>query len=135
MRFPLSFFDIMPHLMMHMVENYSELAKRNTLHHHMGMTGYATKRPKWWKEEREAVEARQENPLEGVDERGHDFLYARQPKMLKEGRTKYNEPQTKEVEKALLAIKVAKEHGEFQPRRDHNELTEALGNREHRGDI
>jgi hypothetical protein len=63
MRFPLSFFDIMPHLMMHMVENYSKLPKRNTLHHHMGMTGYAAKRPKWRQEEREAAEARQENPL------------------------------------------------------------------------
>jgi hypothetical protein len=55
--------------------------------------------------------------------------------MLKEGRTKYNEPHTKEVEKALLVIKAAKEREEFQPCRDHDELTEALGNREHRGDI
>jgi hypothetical protein len=114
-------------------EKYSELTKRNTLHHHMGMIGYAAKRPKWWQEEREAAEAGQENPLEGVDERGRDFFYARRPKKLKEGRTKYNEPQTEEAKKALLTIKVAKERGEFQPRRDHDELTEALGNPERRG--
>jgi hypothetical protein len=29
--------------------------------------------------------------LEGIDERGRDFFYARRPKKLKEGKTKYNE--------------------------------------------
>ena len=92
-------------------------------------------RPKWRQEEREAAEAGLDNPFKGVDERAHDFFYARRPKKLKEGRNKYNEPQTQEVEKALLTIKAAKERGEFQPRRDHDELTEALGNPEHRGRV
>jgi hypothetical protein len=35
----------------------------------------------------------------------------------------------------LLVIKATKEHGEFQPRRDHDELIEALGNPEHRGHL
>ena len=116
-------------------EKFTDLAKRNTLHHHVGMTGYAAKRPKWRQEEREAAEAGLDNPFEGVDERARDFFYARRPKKLKEGRNKYNEPQTEEAEKALLAIKAAKERGEFQPRRDHDELTEALGNPEHRGRV
>jgi hypothetical protein len=47
----------------------------------------------------------------------------------------YNEPQTEELEKALLVIKAAKEHGEFQPHMEHNELTEALGNPEHYGRV
>jgi hypothetical protein len=85
-------------------EKFFELAKRNTLHHHLGMTGYAAKRQKWWQEEREAAAAGQENPFEGVDERSRDFFYARRPKKLKEGRTKYNELQTEEAEKALLSI-------------------------------
>jgi hypothetical protein len=113
-------------------EKYSQLAKRNTLYHHLGNTGYTGKRKKWQQEEREAAEVEQESPLEGIDERGRDFFYARRPKKLKEGRTKYNEPQTEEAEKALLMIKAAKEHGEFQPCRDHDELTEALGNPERR---
>jgi hypothetical protein len=95
------------------------------LYHHLGNTGYAGKRKKWRQEEREAAEAGKENPLEGIDERGRDFFYAHQPKKLKEGKTKYNEPQTKKAEKALLAIKAAKERGEFKPRRDHDELTKA----------
>ena len=111
-------------------EKYSQLAKRNTLYHHLGNTGYTGKRKKWRQEEREAAEARQENPLEGVDERGRDFLYACRPKKLKEGRTKFDEPQTEEADKALLAIKAAKECGEFKPLRDHDELAEALGNLE-----
>jgi hypothetical protein len=87
------------------------------------MTGYAAKRQKWRQEEREAAMAGQENPLEGVDERSRDFSYARRPKKLKEGRTKYNELQTKEAEKALLMINAAKERGVFEPHRDHDVLT------------
>jgi hypothetical protein len=73
-------------------EKYSELAKRNMLHHHLGMIGYAAQRQKWWQEEREAAMVGHENLLEGVDERGHDFFYAYRSKKLKEERTKYNEP-------------------------------------------
>jgi hypothetical protein len=79
--------------------------------------------------------ARQENPFEGIDERSCDFFYARRPKKLKEGRTKYNEPQTEEAEKALLSITAAKDHGVFEPHRDHDVLTKALGNPKHRGRI
>jgi hypothetical protein len=28
-------------------KKFTELAKRNMLHHHLGMKGYASKRPKW----------------------------------------------------------------------------------------
>ena len=83
----------------------SELAKKNVLPHHLGMTGYAAKRKKWREEERAAAAARQEDPLEGVDERGRDFLDARRPKKLKEGMKKYNELRAEEVEKALLTTK------------------------------
>jgi hypothetical protein len=82
------------------------------LPHHLGNTAYAGKRKKWRQDEREAAKARLENPLEGIDERGRDFFYGRRPKKLKEGKTKYNEPQTEEAEKALLAIKAAKEGGQ-----------------------
>jgi hypothetical protein len=71
---------------------FSDLAKKNELSHHLGMTGYADKRPRWWQEERDAEAARQCYPLQGVDVRTHDYFYAHWPKKLKEGRTKYNEP-------------------------------------------
>ena len=112
-------------------QEYSELAKKNVLPHHLGMTGYSAKRKKWRQEEREAAE----DPFEGIDERGRDFFIARQPKKLKEGRKKYNEPRTEEAEKALLATKAAMERGLFPPRRKHDMLTEALGNPEHRGHV
>ena len=44
-------------------EKFSELSKRNELHHHLGMTGYAAKMEKWRQEEREATKARQPNLL------------------------------------------------------------------------
>ena len=71
----------------------------------------------------------------GIDERGCDYFNARRPKRLKEGRTKYNEPNNKTVEKALIAVNAAKERGEFTPNREHDLLMEALGNREHRGRV
>ena len=43
-------------------EKFFELAKRNELHHHLGMIGYAAKMEKCRQEEREAAEARQPNP-------------------------------------------------------------------------
>jgi len=116
-------------------QQYSECAKKNVLPHHLGMTGYAAKRKKWRQEEREAAAAGLEDPFEGIPERGHGFFNARRPKKLKEGRKKYNEPRTKEAKKALPATKAAKEHGLFSPRREHDMLTEALRNPEHRGRV
>jgi hypothetical protein len=52
-------------------------------------------------------------------------------KKLKEGRTKYNEERIKVAEKVLLSVKVAKDCGVFEPCKDHDMLTEALGNPEH----
>ena len=100
-----------------MGQQFSKLAKRNMLPHHLGMVGYAAKRKKWWQEEREVAAAGQDNPFEGINdnERGRDFFNACRPKKLKEGRIKYNEPKTKEAEKALIAINAAMERGVFEP--------------------
>jgi hypothetical protein len=99
------------------------------------MTGYAGKRPKWQKEEMEAEAARQSYLLQGIDERSRDYFYARRLKKLKEGRTKYNEPKTEEAEKVVVTITKAAESRVFQPHRDHDVLTEVLGNPEHRGRV
>ena len=79
------------------------------------MIGYAAKTEKWWLEEREAAEAGQPNPLQGVDERSRNYLYACKPKKLKEGKTKYNEPKVKEVEKRILEVSAAEKSGSFEP--------------------
>ena len=97
-------------------EKFFELAKRNELHHHLGMIGYAAKMEKCRQEEREAAEARQPNPLQGIDERSRNYLYARKLKKLKEGRTKYNEMKVKEVEKRILEVSTAEKSGSFEPR-------------------
>ena len=80
------------------------------------MNGYGAKKNKWQEEEREATVAGLENRFEGIDERARDYINAHQPKKLKEGRTKYNEPRTGEAENALRATKAAKECGLFEPR-------------------
>ena len=99
------------------------------------MTGYAAKRKKWRQEESEAAASGQENPLLGIDKRGRDYFNVRRPKRLKEGRTKYNEPKTEAAEKALIAVNAAKERGDFKPHREHDLLTETLGNPECSGRV
>lgn len=59
------------------------------------------------------------------------FFSGCRPKKLKEGRTKYNKPHTKEVEKVVIMITKVKECGVFEPHRYHDVQTEALGNTEH----
>ena len=99
------------------------------------MIGYTTMMEKWWQEEREATEAGQPNPLQGVDERSRNYLYAHKLKKLMEGRTKYNDSKVKEVEKRILEVSAAEKSGSFEPCRDRDVLTKALGNPEHRGHI
>jgi len=99
------------------------------------MTGYATKWKKWRQEEMEADASGLENPFKEVDERGRDYFYTCRPKKLKQGMAKYNEPKAKEAEKALIVISAAKQQGKFKPVGQHDLLTEALGNPEHRGRV
>ena len=47
--------------------------------------------------------------------RSHDYLCARRLKKMKEGRTKYNEPMTEEVEKRILKVSMAEKSGSFKP--------------------
>ena len=64
-----------------------------------------------------------------------NYLYARSPKKVKEGKTKYNKPKTEEVEKRILEVSVVEKSGSFEPRRERDVLTEALGNPEHHGHV
>ena len=83
----------------------------------------------------EADAAGRENPFKEVDERGRDYFYTCRPKKLKQGMAKYNEPKAKEAEKALISISAAKQQGKFKLVGQHDLLTEALGNPEHRGRV
>jgi len=99
------------------------------------MTGYAGKVEQWRWEEREVAESGQLNPLMDIDERSRHFLKARQPSKLKEGRTKYNDLKIEEVEKRIFEVTAAQKSGSFEPRRDRDVLSEALGNPEHRSRV
>jgi len=51
-----------------------------------------------------------------IDERSRHILKERQPKKLKESRTKYNDPKIKEVEKRIFQVTAAEKSGSFKPR-------------------
>jgi len=53
--------------------------------------------------------------------------------MLKEGRTKYNEPKIEEVEKRIMEVSMAKKSRSFEPCQERDILIEVLGNPEHHG--
>jgi hypothetical protein len=65
--------------------------------------------------------------------RSKDFLKGREPKKLQEGKRKFNEPHIEEAKKRILDVAVAAKSGEFEPHRERDILTEALGNPEHCG--
>ena len=71
------------------------------------MIGYAAKRPKWQAEERALAEVRLPDLYVDCDERSRGFLKGRKPKKLKEGKTKFNEPQIDEAEKRILEVAAA----------------------------
>ena len=62
--------------------------------------------------------------------RAWDFLKGRKPKKLKEGKSKFNEPKT-EAEKRILEVTAAEKGRSFEPCRERDVLTGALGNPEH----
>jgi len=80
----------------------SALAKQNKDPHHLGMIGYVRHKARWRAEEQARHAAGIPDPYEDVDVRAKEFMYARVPKKLKLGATKYNEPQYEELEKALV---------------------------------
>jgi len=51
-----------------------------------------------------------------IDERSRHFLKARQPKKLKEGRTKYNDRKIEEVEKMIFEVTATEKSRLFKPR-------------------
>jgi hypothetical protein len=57
------------------------------------------------------------------------------PKKLKERKTKFNDPRIEEAEKRILAVTMAAKRGEFEPQRERDVLTEALGNPKHHGHV
>lgn len=117
-------------------DKFKELAKKNELKHNLGMTGYAGKRKKFRQKETEAAEKGEKDALQGLDLRSRDFFHARVPTKPKPGsQIKYNDPKVDELEKKVLAVNEAKNRGDFQPRREHDVLTEALGRPEHRGRV
>ena len=67
--------------------------------------------------------------------RSQDFLKGCELKKLKRGKTKFNEPHIEEAEKRILEVAAAAKTGTFEPCRDRDMLTEALGNPEHRGRV
>jgi hypothetical protein len=75
------------------------------------------------------------DPYAGLDVRGWDYIYARKPKKLKDGATKFNEPNFEAVQKALIEAAASKDSGSFEVRRGHDLLTEVLGNPEHCGHV
>jgi hypothetical protein len=114
---------------------FNALAKKNQHPHHLGMTRFADKRPQWRVEERARKAVGLPDPYTGLDVRGRDYIYSCKPKKLKDGATKFNEPNFEAVEKALIEAAASKDSGSFEVRRGHGLLTEVLGNLEHCGRV
>jgi hypothetical protein len=115
------------------VRKNQENARRKTYHHTMGSGGYQTAVPKWEKAEKELIDrGLVPESLEWPERAKHWFFAHGGSLDLETGKVVYGERIQAVAERFHQARSIA-ESGEWQPNRDKDELTFALGNPEHGG--
>ncbi|KAK1691850.1 hypothetical protein QYE76_008547 [Lolium multiflorum] len=103
-------------------------------HQVMGPGGYRANRPKWQKAEAELI--RRGIQIETFDwtERSKEWFYGIGGKLDPEtGKCIYNKEHLKKPCEALIAAHKEVREGMFHPERENDEMTQALGNKEHGG--
>ncbi len=114
----------------------SDLTKKNIYPHRLGSSGYAGHEKKWRAtEEKFAAEGK---PLivQPLNKRTRNWVWARTSgQVTEEGEMLLDCPDIQNVTTSLQQIVQKEKTGEFVPRRQHDELTEALGTVEHSGRV
>ncbi|XP_021316005.1 uncharacterized protein LOC110435037 [Sorghum bicolor] len=107
--------------------------RRKTYHHTMGSSGYQTTVPKWEKAEKELIDrGLVPESLEWPERAKHWFFAHGGSLDLETGKVVYGE-RIQDVAERFHQARSITESGEWQPNRDKDELTFALGNPEHGG--
>ena len=108
-------------------------AEKKQFHHILGPGGYKTGRPKWDESEEKMIAAGVTPATLGWPDRCRTWFYAHGGKLDPKTGEIMVQASLKEVSVALIGAIEAARTGAFQPERENDELTRALGNPEHQG--
>lgn len=114
----------------------SDLAKRNKYPHRLGSSGYDGHVEKWRATEEKF--AAQGKPLlvDALKERSKNWVWARSTGQVTDaGEIQFENPDIERVTSSLKDIAEKGKTGEFIAKREHDQLTAALGNPEHSGRV
>ena len=101
---------------------------------HLGPGGYIGKLDQWRREREAAIAAGQQDPYDGLDERGWQWIQARKPKIV-EGKPKFDRSETEVVAEKILQLVELQKKGQFKPHREKDVLSTAIGSKEHGGRV
>ncbi|RLN15652.1 hypothetical protein C2845_PM02G13250 [Panicum miliaceum] len=102
--------------------------------HHSGAGGYDGMIPHWRREEEERKKAGLPDLFEGIEERSKYWCLAPRPKN-RGGKVVFENPTTAEIYERLEKIVEDQKQGRFQPDREKDQLTTAIGTPEHSGRV
>uniref|UniRef100_K3YBU0 Uncharacterized protein n=1 Tax=Setaria italica TaxID=4555 RepID=K3YBU0_SETIT len=111
-----------------------ELNDNNIHKVHLGPGGYRGKIDKWRQDREAAIAAGQPDPFEGLDERGWQWLAARNPTIV-DGKPTFSTSESNQLAETIYDHSERQRKGEFVPNRDKNVLSSALGTKEHGGHV
>ena len=113
----------------------SELAKKNIHPRRLDSAGYAPKVEKWRGVAEVATQAGVPYKYENFDEHAEHWVWAREVKNKESGQLVIPDARTEAAVEAIKALAQKKMQGEFKPRQEVDELSVALGNKEHPGHV
>ena len=108
------------------------MAKKNVHPHRLGTGGYYGKEELFRKMEEEA-KAAGTYTMEGISERGRNWVLAREKGAAKQ--LKFNNPETERVAMNIKKYAEDRQKGLFTPSRERDDLSLGLGNPEHTGRV
>jgi hypothetical protein len=108
-------------------------SEKNVVPHSLGPGGYLKKLPKWEKREQELIEQNVVPETSYLERRASHFLLARGTSIEDNGRMAFRNERVQELAQKIVEVHVQSSQGSFHPSRENDELTQALGNKEHPG--
>lgn len=113
-------------------EQHTAISKQNKYPHRLGTAGYKGKIPQWERQEEELIRSGVTPITAGWAPRSKHWVLGRAT-ASSDGSLSYNNPRVQEVSQRIADKHVESSEGSFQADRENDELSVALGNKEHPG--
>ena len=118
---------------LHMSERNKANSEKNVYPHRLGTGGYRKKIPEWDRREEELVRRDVLPETNNMSQRSRNYVLARGAAISDDGTLTFRNDLVQEVTQKITDAHAQSSQGSFQARRENDELTIALGNKEHGG--